>query len=117
MLAHLPGIGRPSFALRTDSTLAQLAAIRAGFGIGLCQAAVARRDPTLVRVLDSGSLKLPLWIVMHEDLRTIDRYRVVFDALVETLVLDAPGASQRRPGLARTQAGTSRSDRPAGRST
>ena len=81
MLAHLPGIGRSSFALRADSNLAQLAAIRAGFGIGLCQVAIARRDPALVRVLDTVTLPLPLWIVMHEDLKTSARYRVVFDAL------------------------------------
>lgn len=83
MLNHLPGIDRSGFALRTDSNLAQLAAIRAGFGIGLCQAVVARRDPALVRVLDSVTLTLPLWIVMHEDLGTSARYRVVFDALAE----------------------------------
>ena len=82
MLTHLPGIERSSFALRTDSNLAQLAAIRAGFGIGICQAAIARRDPALVRVLASVTLKLPLWIVMHKDLGTSARYQVVFDALV-----------------------------------
>lgn len=81
MLAHLPGIDRSSFALRANSNLAQLAAIRAGFGIGLCQVAIARRDPGLVRVLDTVTLPLPLWIVMHEDLKTGARYRVVFDAL------------------------------------
>ncbi len=91
MLAHLPGIERASFSLRTDSNLAQLAAIRAGFGIGICQAAVARRDPALVRVLDAFTLKLPLWTVMHEDLKTNARYRVVFDALAEMLNLDTRG--------------------------
>ncbi len=90
MLAHLPGIERASFSLRTDSNLAQLAAIRAGFGIGICQAAVAQRDPALVRVLDAFTLKLPLWIVMHEDLKTNARYRVVFDALAEMLNSEAP---------------------------
>jgi len=35
---------RAAFALRTDSDLAQLAAIRAGFGIGICQVNLARRD-------------------------------------------------------------------------
>ena len=81
MLAQLPGIVRSSFALRANSNLAQLAAIRAGFGIGLCQMTIARRDPELVRVLNTVTLPLPLWIVMHEDLKTSARYRVVFDAL------------------------------------
>lgn len=68
MAARLPSLGRQGFALRTDSNLAQLAAIRAGFGIGLCQSAIAQRDPALVRVLPAVALHLQLWIVMHEDL-------------------------------------------------
>ena len=42
---------RSLFTLRTDSDVAQLALIRAGAGIGACQAPLARRDPQLVRVL------------------------------------------------------------------
>ena len=85
MLTHLPGLERRSFALRTDSNLAQLAAIRAGFGIGVCQATLARRDPLLTRVLDEIAFPLPLWIAMHEDLKTSGRYRLVFDALIDAL--------------------------------
>ena len=81
MMTQLPGLALHGFALRTDSNLAQLAAIRAGFGIGLCQTAVARREPALIRVLPEMALPLPLWIVMHENLKTSARYRVVFDAL------------------------------------
>ncbi len=93
MLAYLPNIDRSTFALRVDSNLAQLAAIRAGFGIGLCQVAIARRDPGLVRVLDTFTLPLPLWIVMHEDLKTSARYRVVFDALTAAVSADVHTAS------------------------
>jgi DNA-binding transcriptional LysR family regulator len=85
MAARLPPLSRKGFALRTDSNLAQLAAIRAGFGIGLCQSAIARRDAALVRVLPSVALPLPLWIVMHEDLKTSALYRAVFDALATGL--------------------------------
>jgi hypothetical protein len=38
-----------------------------------------------VRVLPEIALPLPLWIVMHEDLKTTTRYRVVFDALAQGL--------------------------------
>jgi len=77
---------RSSFALRTDSNLVQLASIRAGFGIGVCQVAIAARDPLLVRVLaDHIDIDLDVWIVMHEDLRTNARCRAVFDALVQGL--------------------------------
>jgi DNA-binding transcriptional LysR family regulator len=82
MLRHLRGFERISFALRADSDLAQLAAIKAGFGIGACQVALAKRDPDLVRVLpDNFDLQLGAWIVMHEDLRSTPRCRAVFDGL------------------------------------
>jgi DNA-binding transcriptional LysR family regulator len=42
---------RAMFALRTDSTLSQLAAIRAGYGIGICQVPLGRRDVDLVQLL------------------------------------------------------------------
>jgi len=73
---------REMFALRTDSDLAQLAAIRAGFGIGVCQVGLARRDPSLVRLLpEAFSIGLETWLAMHEDLRASRRCRVAFDAL------------------------------------
>ncbi|MDG2536068.1 LysR family transcriptional regulator [Dyella jiangningensis] len=77
---------REHFALRTDSDLAALAAMRAGFGIGVAQANLARRDPQLVRLLpDQLSLPLETWVVMHEDLRLSLRVRRLFDHLVEGL--------------------------------
>lgn len=79
----LKGLGRESFALRSDSDLAQLALIRAGAGIGICQLALARRSESLVRVLARQfSLQLDTWITMHEDLRASPRCKVTFDALV-----------------------------------
>ncbi|MGK9203712.1 LysR family transcriptional regulator [Sinorhizobium meliloti] len=78
-------IGR--FAFKSDSNLAQLAAIRAGFGIGICQNALAARDPDLMHVLaDAFELKLETWLVMHENLRATPRCRVVFDALARGLL-------------------------------
>ena len=86
LVARIPGLDRSAFALRADSDLAQLACIRAGFGIGMCQVVVARRDPRLVRLLAAEvAVELGLWIVMHEDLRTSARCRAVFDALVAGL--------------------------------
>jgi DNA-binding transcriptional LysR family regulator len=77
---------RDLFALRTDSDLAQLAAIRAGFGIGGCQAAIAGRDPNLSPILaDEFGFDLETWVVMHEDLKSSRRMRLMFDHLVEGL--------------------------------
>ncbi|MDB6000339.1 MAG: Transcriptional regulator, LysR family [Rhizobacter sp.] len=85
MRKHLGGLRRESFALRTDSDLAQLAAIRAGVGIGICQVGLARRDG-LVRLLpDRLSLELDTWVTLHEDLRDSPRCKVTFEALVAGL--------------------------------
>ncbi|OBZ93283.1 LysR family transcriptional regulator [Pararhizobium polonicum] len=76
---------RPSF--RADSNLAQLAAIRAGSGIGVCQVALARRDPDIVRLFKTEfELPLETFVVMHENLKTTPRCRATFDALVEGLL-------------------------------
>lgn len=74
----------PAFALRTDNQLAQIAMVRAGFGIGVLQDPIAIRDPALEPVLpDLFTAHLPVWIAMHEDLRATRRIRTVFDALVQ----------------------------------
>ncbi|VBS32508.1 LysR family transcriptional regulator [Burkholderia pseudomallei] len=95
-----PGFDRGAFALRTDSDLAQLALIRCGAGIGACQAALAKRDPALVRVLPKAFAgRLDMWVAMHEDLRGSPRCRAAFDALAEGL--DAYVDEQRAPAIAR----------------
>lgn len=74
------------FAFRADSDLAQLAAVRAGFGIGFIQHGVARRDPDLIPVCPGQiGFDLPVWLVMHEDLRATLLMRAMFDHLVEGL--------------------------------
>jgi DNA-binding transcriptional LysR family regulator len=95
---RFPSFARSAFALRSDSDLAQLAAIRAGFGIGICQVPIARRDANLVRILPSAvNVELGVWIVMHEDLRTSARCRAVFDALAQGLSHTRPAPRKQRP--------------------
>lgn len=85
MTKRLPQFANLAFALRTDSNLAQLAAIRAGAGIGMCQVALAD-DAELVRVLPRAvELGLDTFVAMHENLRASPRCRAVFDALVAGL--------------------------------
>jgi DNA-binding transcriptional LysR family regulator len=70
------------FGFRCDSDLAQLAALRAGVGIGGCQENIAKRDPDLLRLLaDSVAFSLEVWLVMHEDVRATPRIRLLFDHL------------------------------------
>ncbi|MFZ5893612.1 MAG: LysR family transcriptional regulator [Myxococcota bacterium] len=84
-------LSREMFAFRCDSDIAQYAALRAGFGIGVCQVALAKRD-RLVRLLPSVlRFELGMWVVMHKDHRSSRRMRLMFDHLV--LGLSAYAAS------------------------
>lgn len=79
----LPVWNRDAFALRTDSDMAQLALIRAGSGIGICQVALAARNADLVHLLPGSiPLELETWLTMHEDLRNSPRCKATFDALL-----------------------------------
>ncbi len=68
--------------LRTDDDLAQLAAIRAGVGAGVCQTRVAAG---LLRLCPAIALRREAWVVTHEDLRHLPRIRAVIDALAAAL--------------------------------
>lgn len=88
-IAQMPGLDLPfsreAFAFRSDSDLAQLMAIRAGFGVGVCQTPLGRRYG-LERVLPAHEVfRMGVWVAMHEDLKASRRMRAVFDALVEGL--------------------------------
>ena len=85
-------IDREVFSFRCDSDIAQLAMMRAGLGIGGCQAHVAARDPDLIRVLpQTVSFELEMWLVMHEDLRSTRRVRLLYDHLGEELTRHVRG--------------------------
>jgi len=77
---------REDFGFRSDNDLAQLAALRAGVGIGGCQENLARRTPELVAVLQNAiHYALEVWLVMHEDLKATRRVRLLFDHLAAGL--------------------------------
>ena len=83
---HVPRFAQTRFALRTDNQVAQLALVRAGCGIGVCQVHLAQRAPTLIRILpDDFDIAMPTYVAMHEDVRRAPHIRVVFDALVDGL--------------------------------
>jgi DNA-binding transcriptional LysR family regulator len=88
-VSELPGLRRPvnreTFTFRSDSDLAQLAAMRAGFGIGVCQDAMGHRFG-LARVMPNVTVfTLTTWVVMHENLKASRRMRLMFDHLVAGL--------------------------------
>jgi DNA-binding transcriptional LysR family regulator len=79
-------VSRELFAFRCDNDLAQLAALRSGFGVGICQTGIARRDPNLLPLLSKQfKVDMEIWIVMHNDLKRISRMRLMFDHLAISL--------------------------------
>lgn len=86
ILNNRPDLAEVNFSFKSDSNLAQFAALRAGAGIGMCQDGLARRHPELVSVLPGAlALSLDTYVVMHESLRTAPRCRATFDALLAGL--------------------------------
>jgi DNA-binding transcriptional LysR family regulator len=88
-ISELPGLRRPvnreTFTFRSDSDLAQFAAMRAGFGIGVSQPVIAHRYG-LTRVMPNTVLfNMTTWVVMHENLKGSRRMRLMFDHLVAGL--------------------------------
>ena len=75
-------VRREQFALRTDDRIAYWAAVRAGLGIGFLTETLAKADPELVPVLPALRIApLPLWLVVHREIRTNRRVRAVFEYL------------------------------------
>jgi DNA-binding transcriptional LysR family regulator len=86
-LGPLPrSVTRDNFGFRSDSDLAQFAALKAGAGIGGCQQNIARRFKELVPILaDALHFELEVWIAMHEDMKSTGRVRLLFDHLAAGL--------------------------------
>jgi len=80
-------VQRELFALRCDSDLGQYAAIRAGFGIGICQVALGKRDRLREVLPGALDLELGMWVVMHEDQKSSRRVRLMFEHLSHELAL------------------------------
>lgn len=72
-----------TFGFRTDGDVIAIAAIRAGLGLGFCHAGIARREGWIRMLPDPLTIRLPAWVVMHEDLKTNPPCRAVFDLLAE----------------------------------
>jgi DNA-binding transcriptional LysR family regulator len=86
-LGALPApLAREQLGFRCDNDLAQFAALRAGVGIGGCQHNIARRYGELVGVLAKMiRFELEIWVAMHEDMRSTNRVRLLFEHLAAGL--------------------------------
>lgn len=97
--AAVPDISPAGYALRTDCHPARIAAVRAGLGITIMQIAVGSKDPGLHRLFpDMVAASMDIWIVAHEDLRSVARVAAVFDHFVAAF-LDFT-SEQREPKAA-----------------
>ena len=75
-------LSRDHFVLRTDDLVAQWQAVRAGIGVGFISDHTARSDPAVVPLLPMLKIPpLPLWLVVHREIRTSPRIRAVYDFL------------------------------------
>ncbi len=90
-------LGGAQIVYRANHLSAQLAAIRAGFGIGGQSAFIAERHADLVRVLPDTAVRLEIWLVTHPGLRRSARIRAVYDFLAERLVEARPQLEARAP--------------------
>ena len=86
--AGLP-VTREQFAFRTDDLIVVWEAVKAGLGIGFVSEHQIRTDPAVIPLLPRLKIDpLPVWLVVHKEIRTSKRIRGVYDFLADAL----PGA-------------------------
>lgn len=79
-------VDRDDFAFRSDDQVVCWNMVRAGYGLGMMQVELGKRDPNLVQVasdIDIGSM--PVWLAAHKELKSSPRIRMVFDHLATSL--------------------------------
>ncbi len=73
-------------SFRCDDYVTQLAAVRAGLGIGFLAESWARGDPELVTIpVPLPAPVLPIWLAVHREIRGTRRIRAVYDFLAREL--------------------------------
>lgn len=76
-----------NFPVSAESVITQWELVKRGLGIALLPDQLAATEPRFHKVLpDLQPFKGPLWLVVHKELRTSRRVRVVFDFLVDELL-------------------------------
>jgi DNA-binding transcriptional LysR family regulator len=81
-----PRLTSDRFCFRSDSLVAQLEAARQGVGIAGLQVEIASRYSSLQKLLPKTPMpSLPLWLVMHKDIRRGAHVRALFNGLKEQL--------------------------------
>lgn len=74
------------FAFRTDDLEAYWQAVRAGLGIGFVASYLPDEDPDIVPIMPEMPIPdMPVWLVVHREIRSSRRIRAVYDFLVREL--------------------------------
>lgn len=80
----------PNWVLATDSGLGQLAAIRAGIGMGVSLVKVCQDDPRLMHLAaDKFRAALETWLIYPKELKAVRRVGIVVEALATALLFTA----------------------------
>lgn len=78
-------VGRGAFPLRCDDETVRWHLLLAGAGLGFAQVALAERYPALERVALDLVAPMPVWLVLHEEVRSNLRIRRVADFLAASI--------------------------------
>ncbi|WP_374667227.1 LysR family transcriptional regulator [Ramlibacter sp.] len=74
------------FVLRTDDLIAYWQAVRNGIGIGFVADYLAATEPQVQPLLPTLKIPpLPMWLVVHREIRSNARIRAVYDFLAQAL--------------------------------
>jgi len=77
---------REMFPVRCDDQMVYWNLTLAGLGLGFAQVMFANKEPTLERVPIDLVPPMPVWLVMHEEVRTSSRIRRVADFLASAII-------------------------------
>ncbi len=90
-------VERSDFCFRCDDHVAAVDAVAAGIGLGFVAHPPARARGLVRSTLPMPPLSLPVWVAMHQEVRTSTRIRVVADALADALTATLAGPSSSSP--------------------
>ena len=78
-------VSRETFPIRCDDQMVGWNLLLAGVGIGFAQTMLAARYPELEKVELELIAPMPVWLVMHEEVRTNNRTRRVADFIADSI--------------------------------
>lgn len=85
-LDYVEAIGPVSPRIKSSSLVAQMQATRAGAGLCMLPAFIARSEPALVPVLaDQVAITRSFWLIVHEDMRPLARIAMAADFIADTV--------------------------------